>query len=828
MLLALRLAGRDLRGGLRGLRIVLACLALGVAVIGGVGGLSSAVEQGLAAQGRTILGGDLEIDGGAQPLPEALRAWLRGRGARLSDVVLMRSMLVAASGERQLVELKAVDTAWPLIGTADPPVAALGARGLAADPVVLDRLGLRPGDPVRLGTATFRLAAPIGAEPDRVGGTTMIGARAIIPLAALADTGLIVPGSMVRYALRVRVADGADPRAIAEEIRARFADQGFRIRDASEAAPGVARFVEQTATFLTLVGLTSLLVGGIGVANGVRAWLEARRASVATLRCLGASGRLIFSLCLIEILALSLVGIGIGLVVAAVLPGLIAWLFAGALPVPLRLGVFPGALGLAALFGLLTALTFSLWPLGRAPLIPGAALFRDGVHPEPVRPSFAIIAATGLAALALIGLTVATATDRGLALWFSAAALLALAAFRLGAVGLMAIARLAPRLSAPWARLGLANLRRPGAATPLMLVSVGLGLSAVSAVALIEGNVRHEVLDQLPANAPSFFFVDIQADQLARFEALAEALPGVGEVRQMPTLRARLVAVNGVPADQVRATPETRWALRGDRGLTYAARPPEGTRIVAGTWWPADYQGPPLVSFDANLARGWGVGVGDTLLVNVLGRDITLRIANLRDIAWRSLAMNFTMIASPGLLQGAPHTYIATVRADPAAEGRLLRTITDALPNVTGIRVADILGAVAELLDKIAATLAATGSVALLSGALVLAGAVAAGQRRRMREAVVLKALGATAAQVRAAWLVEFGLLGLAAGLIAAVVGTAASYGVVRFLMGGDWAFLPGRLAASIAACITLMLVFGYAGTASVLRAKAAPLLRND
>lgn len=827
-MLPLRLALRDLRGGVRGLRIVLACLALGVAVIGGVGGLTRAVEQGLAAEGRTILGGDLEIDGGAQPLPETLRAWLRDRGAHLSDIVQMRSMLIAPSGERQLIELKAVDRAWPLVGAADPPVVALGREGLAADPVVLDRLGLRQGDPVRLGTATFRLAGPISEEPDRVGGASLIGARAIIPLASLADTGLIAPGSMVRYALRVTLPEGTDPRAVAASLRAYFANEGWRVRDATEAAPGVSRFVDQTGMFLTLVGLTSLLVGGIGVANGVRAWLEARAASVATLRCLGASGGLIVSVCLIEILALSLIGIAIGLGLGAALPSVVAWLFAGVLPVPLRLGVFPRPLAQAALFGLLTALTFSLWPLGRARHIPAAALFRDVVLPERVRPGWGLVAANALAALSLFALTVATAADRGFALWFSAAAVLALALFRLGGAALMAAARLGPRFSAPWARLGLANLYRPGAATPLMLVSLGLGLSAVSAVALIEGNVRREVADQLPATAPSFFFVDIQTDQLARFETLARAEPGVSEVRQMPTLRARLVAVNGVPADQVRASPETRWALRGDRGLTYAASPPEGTRIVAGTWWPADYRGPPLVSFDANLARGWGVGVGDRLRVNVLGRDIELRVANLRDIAWRSLAMNFTMIASPGLLAGAPHTHIATVRADPASQGRLLRTITDALPNVTGIRVEDILSAIADLLDKIAATLAATGTVALLAGALVLAGAVAASQRRRMHDAVVLKTLGATASQVRAAWLVEFGLLGLAAGLIAAAVGTLASYGVVRFLMGSDWAFLPGRLAASIAACIALMLVFGYAGTASVLRAKAAPLLRND
>jgi putative ABC transport system permease protein len=390
------------------------------------------------------------------------------------------------------------------------------------------------------------------------------------------------------------------------------------------------------------------------------------------------------------------------------------------------------------------------------------------------------------------------------------------------------MARRAPRLRSPSVRLGIANLHRPGASTPLLLVSLGLGLSTLAAVALIQGNIRNQVLDQLPAAAPTFFFIDIQNDQLARFREILDADPGVKQITEVPSLRARIVAVKGVPADEVKTTPDTQWALRGDRGLTYSATLPEGSRLAAGAWWPADYAGPPLVSFDAGLAKGWGIGLGDVIKVNVLGRDIDLKIASLRDIAWRSLSLNFAMVASPGLLERAPHSHIATVRTTPAAESAVLRAVTDALPNVSGIRVADVLGAVADLVGKIAAALAATGAITLAAGALVLMGAVAAGQRRRTADAVILKAIGATSAQIRAAWLTEFGVIGAAAGLIAAAVGTLASWGVVRFVMHTDWVFLPGILAATILGCTASMLAFGYAGTSSALRARAAPLLRNE
>ena len=837
MILSVRLARRELRGGVRGLAIVLLCLALGTAVIAAVGTLRAAINGGLAADGRQLLGGDLAIDGGAAPLPKALHAWLLTRGARMSDVVQTRSMVVAPSGERQLIELKAVDRAWPLIGApvlspAMPIAEALapnhGQYGLVAEQLVLDRLRVHPGDTVRLGNATFRISAVLISEPDQAATPSLLGPRVVIAAAALPETGLIVPGSMVRYSLRVALLSPAQGPAVEAALRAAFPDTGWRIRDPHDAAPGVTQFIDQTSQFLTLVGLTSLLVGGIGVANGVRAWLDARTRTIATLRCLGASGVPSFTVCLIQVLALAVVGIVIGLVVGAALPLAAMVFLKHMLPVPPVLGVYPGPLLLAAVYGLLTALAFALWPLGRAARIPGGALFRDALLPERTVPTRGLVAVNAALGLALVALTVATATDRRFAVYFCLAALATLVLFRLGGWAVTRAARAMPRLAAPWARLGIANLHRPGNATALLLVSVGLGLSTLAAVALIEANVRREVLEQIPADAPSFFFVDIQNDQLARFEQIAHASPGVRG--------------SGPGAIHARAhRGGERRAGRSGQGharhqLGAPRRPwPDLCRhaagrhtIVAGHWWPANYDGPPLVSFDAGLAQGWGVHVGDTIRVNVLGRDIDLTVENLRDIHWQTLSLNFAMVASPGLLEHAPHTHIATVRVAGPDQGALLRAETDALPNVTGIAVADVLAAVAALLSQVAAALAATGSLALAAGALVLVGAVAAGQRRRTAEAVILKTLGATRAQIRAAWLVEFGVLGLAAGVLAGLVGTAASWAVLHYIMHAGWVFLPGTLAGTLFLALAMMLVFGYAGTAAALRTKPAPLLRNE
>ena len=837
--IAWRFARRELRSGTPGLRIVIACLALGVAAIAGVGSLASAVLEGVRSDGRRILGGDVEVSLGSRPAPPELRHWIAAREGQVAEVVEMRSMLVAETGarERLLVELKAVGPTWPLYGEArvggeSAVFAALAPRGglpgLAAEPLVLARLGLAPGDQVRLGEALFRVVGAIEREPDRVASPAALGPRVLIALDALPASGLIRPGSLVRYDYRIRLPDGVDPEGFVRDLRAAFPDGGLRVRTYAEAAPGVVRFVEQTALFLTLTGLTALLVGGIGVATGVRTWLQARQHTIATLKCLGAPARLIFATYALQLGVIATLGIGLGLVFGAAVPVLAAVGLARVLPVPLAIGLYPEPLALAALFGVLAAATFALWPLARARDIPAVALFRDEVARSQPRPRWPVLLVNAGLALALAGLAVAVAQDRRFAAAFCAAAAGTLLLFRVAAAGLAALAARAPHHLSPALRLGLANLHRPGASMALILVALGVGLSTLASVAMIEGNLRTQVTETLPGRAPAFFFIDIQSEEADRFDRIAASVPGVDRIERVPSLRARIVAVNGVPAEEVRATEDTAWALRGDRGLTYAARPPDGARIVAGSWWPEDWRGEPVVSFDARLAAGWGIGVGDTLTVNVLGRDIDLRIANLRLIDWRSLGLNFTLIASPGLLEAAPYTHIATVYAAPEAEVGLLRAVTDAMPNVSAIRVRDALEAVNGLLGRIGAAVSATGSITLVAGALVIAGAVAAGRRRRIRDAVILKTLGATRGQVLSAYLVEFGAIGLFAGLIAALVASAASWAVATYVLRADWVFLPGTLGLTVAACTGLAILFGWMGTASALRAKPAVWLRNE
>jgi putative ABC transport system permease protein len=836
MPLAWRLAWRELRGGLRGFRIFIACLALGVAVIAGVGSLSAAVGAGLRADARAMLGGDVELHLVQRPATPQQRAYL-ARDADVSEVAQMRAMARTADGDdRALVELKAVDGAYPLFGavTLDPPQtldAAIAKRdgrwGAVVASGLLARLKLHLGDPVRIGDATFTLRAVVTHEPDAATGGFEFGPRIMVATPALAETGLLAPGALVGYGYRLKLPPGADPSAWVAAVKSAFPDAGWRIREFGNAAPSLQRLIGRVTVFMTLVGLTALLVGGVGVGNAVRGYLGGKTTTIATLKCLGAPGRLVFTAYLTQILVLAVGGIAVGLALGALTP-MLAMPLLSSFPITARLGLYPAPLLLAAVFGLLTTLAFALWPLAAAREVPAASLFRDLVDPAPRWPRRGYVLATAAAALALAGLGIVTASDRLTAAWFIAGAAGAMVAFHLVAAGIVLAARHAGRPRAPRLRLALANLYRPGAPTAGIVASLGLGLTVLVAIALIERNIASTIDERLPEQAPSFFFIDIQPDQVAEFDKLVAATPGVTQVARVASLRGRITQINGVPVEKAVVAPEAQWTIQSERGLTYATTTPRGSRIVAGDWWPADYHGPPLVSMDAEIARGMALKLGDTISVNVLGRDVTATIANLREIDWTSLGINFVLVFSPGMLEAAPQTHIATARTPPGEEAALERAVTDRFPNVSAIAVKDALAALSEIVAAIGTALRVTAAITLAAGTLVLAGAVAAGQRRRVYEAVVLKVLGATRSDVTRAFLIEYGILGLTTAAIAAALGTLAAYLVLTRVMHQDWVFMPGALVSTALIATALTLGIGYAGTWKALGAKAAPFLRNE
>jgi putative ABC transport system permease protein len=835
-MLALRFALRELRGGLRGFRLFVACLSLGVAVIAGIGTLSSSIVTGLERDGRSLLGGDIEYRLTHRGATPEERDFLLRQGA-VSETVQMRGMAHSLrSDQRTLIELKAADAAYPLYGgvsleqsgqLADVLAVKDGLPGAAVDPQALIRLEAAVGDRLTIGEQEFEIRAVIAREPDRATEGLTLGPRVMIALDALDATRLVQPGTLAYWHYRVKLRpDLTAPQAQASAQKDHAAS-GWRIRDWKEGSPGVRRFLDRSALFLVLVGLTALLIGGVGVANAVHAHLDGKTPTIATLKSLGATTGLIFRVYLWQTLLLAAFGILLGIAIGAAIPNMAAGALAEILPLPLVPGLYWQPLAMAAAYGLLVALAFTIWPLARAADIRPAALYRDLVAPGSQLPRPVYVVTTLLLFAALAALAVFGTDERRFATAFVVSAIVAFVLFRLIAAG---VAMLARRIRPPRAvrlKLALASLHRPGAATAALLLSLGVSLTLLVAIALVESNLHAQVEERLPDEAPAFFFVDIQPAQMDEFRAVVNATPGARDLETVPNLRGRIAAVKGVPAEQVEVAAEQRWVLQGDRGLTYARDLPAGSSLLQGQWWKPDYDGPPLVSIEEKAAQGLNVGVGDRLTVNVLGRDIEAEIASIRRLDWSSFGINFVLVFSPGLLERAPHTFLATVKAQPAAETALFRNITRQFPNISVVRMKDVLTELNAIVEKLGSAVRGAAGVTLIAGLIVLAGALAAEHRRRLKEGAILKALGATRRDIITAHLIEYGSVGLIGALLAFGLGWLAAWGMVAGMMNASFYFAPGIAAATALGGVAATLLLGLAGAWQALAAKPAPLLRT-
>ena len=837
--LAVRFALREMRGGLAGFRIFLACITLGVAAIAAVNSVSDMMTGGIAREGRAILGGDLRFSLVQREAAPAERAYMDSLGP-VSKSTAMRSMVRLADGSNQaLVEVKAVDAAYPFYGSlaTEPaePLAGLlaernGSFGALAAPELLERLGLKPGAVVRLGSSHVELRGLVRGEPDLLSDGFNFAPRLMLSEAGLAATGLLQPGSLVEYAYKVKLPPEADAAALMKAANERFPSAGWNIRTADRAAPSLQRNIERFSQFLTLVGLTALIVGGVGVANAVNAYLDSKRAVIATFKSLGAGGRFVVAVYLIQIMLLSAVGILAGLVIGAVAPFVTARFLQSVIPVAAKASIYPGALGLAALFGFLTSLAFALLPLGRTRDVPATALFREAGASGGGRMRWSYLGSAVGMALLIAALALAMASDRNVALTFLGATAAAFVILRAVAALIQRLARRVPRPRSTPLRLAIGNIHRPGALTPSVVLSLGLGLTLLVTLAIIDTDLRREISGGLAARAPNFFFVDIQNGEIEPFRAKIEALAPGSKLDAAPMLRGRIIKLNGEDVARMKIPAEGGWVLRGDRGVTYAPAIPENSQVKAGAWWPADYSGEPLVSFSAEEAAQLGLKIGQTLTVNVLGRDITARIANFRTVEWESLSINFVMVFSPNTFAGAPHAWLATLSLPGGAaeaEPKVLNAITNAYPSVTTVRVKDALDAVNGLVAQLALAIRAAAAVALVASVLVLSGALAAGNRNRIHDAVVLKTLGATRSVLIRAFTAEYMMLGLATALFAIAAGAAAAWFVVSRIMDLPFHFDWTVALTTLAVSLVLTVGFGLAGTWRILGQKAAPVLRN-
>jgi len=827
-----RLAWRETRGAWRHFGYFFACITLGVSALVGVGSFADSLERTVARSAKSLMGGDVEI---RSTLPLSVDATAlvpepRG-GVEVTRVRELVAMAQAGAQQTQLVELKAVEPGYPFYGelVTDParalPTLIGDGRALVHESL-LARLGLRVGDHLRVGASDLTISGVILKEPDRAVGVFSLGPRVLIAAADLDRTGLIRPGSRVRYRTLFRLPEGRDAQVFRDRL-ALALPAAQRVATYTQAQPGLRRFWDQLTMYLGLTGLVALMVGGIGVAVSVNAFVREKQSAIATMKALGAGWRVLLSAYLLQTALLGLGGSALGALLGSLVQPLLAPALTRLLPIELTLSFSPRAVLGGLAMGVAVALLYALWPLLQIRRVPPALILRSEVEPRlhGRRPwKAAVPIAAGLAALALW-----QAGSWKIGALFAGGLAGALLLLALGARTVVALARRVHWRSPAW-RQAAANLHRPGSHAGPVLVSLGLAVSLIVSIALLERSLRSQLVDRSPGSTPAFFFIDVQPDQAEPFARLVEGHGATAAAELTPVVRSRLASVNGAPVAQTgKALREDAWYLTREYVLTWAKEPPGHNTVVAGRWWtPEEAAREPLISVEDEIARQLGVGLGDTLTFDIQGVLVSARVTSLRHVDWRSFTSNFFVIFSPGALEGAPTTFIATVRARPEREGALQSAVVAAFPNVTAIPIREVLERVTAVLDQIALAVRLVAAFSIGAGLIVMAGALAITRRQRLYQSVILKTIGATRGFVSRVFAIEYALLGAAAGVAGSALAAGLAWAVLRWAFDVPWQWAPATLVAGVLAATGLALVVGFLGTRRLLGRKPLGVLRGE
>ncbi|HEX2526219.1 MAG TPA: FtsX-like permease family protein [Geminicoccus sp.] len=829
----LSFALRDLRGGLQGFWLLLLCLALGVAAIGAVGLLSAAVDRAVARDARALLGGDIVVEASgeeitAEELGDVLPPGSIARSTlRMSGLVTSETLNEAGNPRSLAISLKGVEDPWPLVGTVtlDPPLAveeALADGGVVVERGVLPRLGVEVGDRLNLGDRQVTIRAVLIDEPERVQGIYGIGPRVIASLDTIRAAGILLPGAVTTWTRAIALPPGADAAAVLATIREANPSARFRARGIEEIQPQIARFTDRLASYLTIAALAALLTGGIGIGLAVQGWLVQRRAGIATLKALGATPRQVLLVYALQVLLVATIAALLGMIGAYGLASMSAFLPPDLIPFAVD-GVFdPWPLLRAALLGIATALLFAAIPLLDARDLPVAALLRPAAAENRHGDWKVRVLVIALGVLVVGGLASLTTPRPEIGAVFALAALAAAFLLTLLGKAVLALVGRAAKNGPLVLRLSLARLNRPGSTALPVVVATGTALSVLATVLFVQQSLESELRNALPERAPSVVFIDIQPNQAETFDRVLAEFPDASIQQRAPVLRARVSGIKGKPIEEAAIGENARWTVRRDRGLSWTATPPDNAPLVAGEWWPPDYAGPPLVSVEDEIAIGYGVGVGDKISFNVLGRQVEATVANLRrEIDWSRARIDFVFLFSPGLIDKAPHTLIAAVRVPPGQESALLDAMAAALPNVTPISITEVTRQVGDVLGKIGFAVQAVASVTLGAGLLVLLGALAASRRQRRHQVALMKVLGATRADLLRHFVIEHAATGFLSALVGLLVG-----GIAAFLLVGPFmnlTFTPGLVSAA-ALALAAVVATGLVGALSTWRLLARPI----
>ena len=837
-MIAIKFALRELRFAFKHFRIFIACLFLGTTIIASVGSVTKNISTSLEWDARMFLGGDVEIETNQRTLSDEEMTYVTDRVQEISLVTELRAMAhTEGFTDSSLIEIKAVDSGYPMFGelvtSSGLSTTVLfeykeGHWGAVPSEAITTRLDRTVGDILNIGSLEYVIRGITVKEPDSSNAGFQLAPTIIVSSDSMEETGLITFGSLVEYNYRLRLAEGEDSQKFEDDVEAAFPDSDWRVRDKSSGGGSTQRFIDRMGQFMTLVGLTALLVGGVGVSNAVHGYLNSKTNTIATFKILGASSNTIFQIYLQQIMIMSFISIVLGLLVGGSLPFIFADFLESKMPIDISREFYPVPLGVAAFYSILISLIFTLWPLAKAKNISARQLFRQTIAPEKGEklPHIYLTIIVGLVTL-MLGMVFYMADYRQLTGYFIGG-MIASFGLLLGTGYLVChgVGSL-PRKFSPTLRIVLSNITRPGNSTLSIILSLGLGLILLTTISLVEFGLDAEIERRVNTDAPSYFFLDIQKAEHADFKEFSTAKEGVSLYRTVPNLRGRITHIKGISSDEAEVDQDVRWMLRGDRGMTFSDEVPEDNKLIAGDWWPQGYLGQPQVSISNDMADGMDLGPGDNITVNVLGRSVDVTVRSIRSVDWGGFGINYVLMFDPHVLSHAPFTYVGTIKSTSQTEATNYRAITRQFPNVTTVRLKEVLENVKLLLLQIKGAIDVMASITIVAGVLVLSGAIAAGHKGRIYDSAVLKVVGATRMDILKIYIFEFIILGVATSMVAIVLGSIAAYGIVVGIMEMDWTFSLQIPLLTVAASIITTMSIGMFSIWKAMSVRPAQVLRG-
>ena len=829
-----KLSIKELRGSFSEFKIVITSIFLGVFIISAVGSLSENLKFEINDQRSELLGGSFELSTTYQKFPQKIKKWLEVNG-KTSEVIELRTMLSSNKNsivKRRLVELKAVDENWPLVGNISiKPEQSLNQsinntnfNGVLIDKNVKNQLNLNLGDMLNLGDSKIIIKGILKKEPDRMFSFATFGSRVLLSIKTLQKTNLIIPGSLVKYKIKFI----PNEKNINLSYLSKLVEgTNISIRDVNSSTNNFNNFIERTSLFISMVGLITLLISGIGISSGVKGYIIKKIKNIAILKSLGAKNTQVFLIYLFQVMVIFLLSIIPALLAGISIPFLLSPIISSELFDTFQARIFLQPIIISFSFGLIVCLLFTIIPIARTYEIKPIQLIRYSAHNIHNQNSKNIKIFIIFLICLLCYLTVIMTNDIKLSVYIFTSIVISFIILSVFTNLYFYILKKINFKIGSLSELVRKSIISKNSFSKAIVVSFSIGLSLLISLNIIEESLDNKISKTINQEAPNHFLIDIQPNQIETIKKIASASKDVLFLNSQPMLRGRITEINDIKVENLKVNKDVQWVLKRDRAFSWTNERPESTKLISGEWWKKDYNGPLLVSIGDKIAKGMNLKIGDNIRFNILGRNFEATIFNTREIIWENMNINFIFVLSESSLTNAPHTWIAsTTSDDKEINNGFIEKVVNEFSNISSISIEESYKAIKSILNLLIIIINSIALITLLSGVIVLAGILDVSKKDKLYEIAIFKILGASPKKISLLWLYEYLIIGLMASLISLLIGCVVSFILLDFVFNVNFYINYSTLIILSFIVPTLITIFSFLKMFKLILSKPLQVLR--